>query len=272
MKVSCPGCDHTYTIEDNLLLSDKNLILTCKKCKCRIKIDVKDKQKRKDSKIDVGLKKEADLKDGNPETEQSADDLKNQILKGIKNLPPMPHVVIKAQQLMVDPHSSAKQVAGVIESDQAIAAKVLKMANSAYYGMSGKVSSLQHATIVLGYQTLGEIITTASFNGFLGGKLPGYGYQSKALWKHSLSVAISSKMIAEKKNHNLVNEAYTAGLIHDVGKVVLDNHILAKKDQINQYMEREEKTFFDAERHFFGFDHAEIASEICQKWNIPDKI
>jgi putative nucleotidyltransferase with HDIG domain len=103
-------------------------------------------------------------------------------------------------------------------------------------------------------------------------KLPGYGYDSKDLWKHSLSVALASKLIAERKNNNLVNEAHTAGLIHDIGKVVLDNHVQKYWDQIDHFMKEEEKTFLDAEHHFFGFDHAEVGSDICRKWNIPENI
>ncbi|MEJ2167213.1 MAG: HDOD domain-containing protein, partial [Desulfobacterales bacterium] len=89
---------------------------------------------------------------------------------------------------------------------------------------------------------------------------------------HSLSVAFSAKLIAATKNKNLIHEAHTAGLIHDVGKIILDRHILVKKDKIAAYMAREEKTFLDAERYFFGFDHAEIASEICRSWKIPERI
>jgi HD-like signal output (HDOD) protein len=79
-------------------------------------------------------------------------------------------------------------------------------------------------------------------------------------------------MIAEMKNKDLIFEAHTAGLIHDVGKIILDRHILAKKDPIADYMAQEEKTFLDAEHYFFGFDHADIASEICRSWKIPETI
>ncbi len=184
----------------------------------------------------------------------------------------MPQVVIRIQHLITDLNSDTKQLAKVIESDQAIATKVLKMSNSAFYGMSGKISSIHQASLLLGYQSLGEIVTMAGAADLLAGKMPGYGYDSQDLWKHSLSVAFSSKIIAEMKNKDLIFEAHTAGLIHDVGKIILDRHILAKKDPIADYMAQEEKTFLDAEHYFFGFDHADIASEICRSWKIPEKI
>jgi putative nucleotidyltransferase with HDIG domain len=106
----------------------------------------------------------------------------------------------------------------------------------------------------------------------LAGKMPGYGYDSQELWQHSLSVAFTAKMIADMKYKDMIHEAHTAGLIHDVGKIILDRYVQENKDQIAAYMAQEEKTFLDAEIYFFGFDHAEIASEICQTWKIPEKI
>jgi putative nucleotidyltransferase with HDIG domain len=198
--------------------------------------------------------------------------LKDNIIKKIDELPPLPQVVFKIHELIRNPDSNAKDIAKVIETDQAIATKVLRIANSAYYGMPGKISSVQHASVVLGLKTLGEIITIVGSRGTLNRKLPGYGYDTKDLWEHSLAVAFGSKIIAGVKNPSLVNEAYTAGLIHDIGKIVLDPYVLEIKDKIKFYMENEEKTFLDAENHFFAFNHAEIAFEICEKWNFPEHI
>lgn len=197
---------------------------------------------------------------------------KARVIKSIKDLPPMPQVVVKIQRLISDLNSDTGKVAGIIESDQSIAAKVMKMANSAFYGKSGKISSIHQASLLLGYQTLGEIVTMAGAADILSGNMPGYGYNSEELWKHSLAVAFTTKMIAEMKDQSLIHEAHTAGLIHDVGKIILDRHILENKDQITAYMEQAEKTFLEAEHHFFGFDHAEIASEICETWSIPANI
>jgi putative nucleotidyltransferase with HDIG domain len=198
--------------------------------------------------------------------------LKENIIKKIDELPPLPQVVFKIHELIRNPDSNTKDIAKVIETDQAIAAKVLRIANSAYYGMPGKISSVQHASVVLGLKTIGEIVTIVGSRGTLNRKLPGYGYDTKDLWEHSLAVAFGSKIIAGVKYPSWVNEAYTAGLIHDVGKIVLDPYILEQKNEIEFYMENEEKTFLDAENHFFSFNHAEIAFEICEKWNFPGHI
>jgi putative nucleotidyltransferase with HDIG domain len=199
-------------------------------------------------------------------------DMMERILAGVDKIPPMPQVVFKAQKILADPDSSTNELASLLETDQAIAAKVLKMANSAFYGMRGKVASVKHASLVLGYRNLGEIITAAGIQKTLEKKLPGYGLESEDLWRHSLSVALGSKIIAERKNPDLEMVGYTAGLIHDIGKIILDPYVLEQKDAFDSILVGEQQTFLDAERQLLGFDHAEIAAEICEKWGIPETI
>jgi putative nucleotidyltransferase with HDIG domain len=196
--------------------------------------------------------------------------LREQIKKAVDDLPPMPTVIIKIQRHLSDPNSNTGQIADLIETDQAIAVKVLKLANSAFYGLSGKVTSIQHATVILGYKTLGELITIAGFSGLMGKKLSGYGYNSDELWKHSLAVALGSKIIAEKKHPEATNELLTAGLIHDIGKIILDPYVFQKRKDFEILVNNGDLTFLEAEKQILGFDHAEIASEVCTKWKLPN--
>lgn len=207
-----------------------------------------------------------------PNAALDTQDLKERIKKAVKDLPPMPAVVIKIQQLLFDQNSTAQQVADFIETDQAIAAKVLKMANSTYYGMSGKVSSVHHAAVILGFKALGEICTIAAFSDFMRNKLPGYGYHSNELWKHSLAVAGAAKLIAEKINPHIIHEALTAGLIHDMGKLILDPYVLEQRETFDAFMENGNQTFLQAEKQILGFDHADIAAEICTHWKFPESL
>jgi len=268
MDNGCTGCRKTMGQKNQGLKNQSNHTCTCKDHGEKIKIDSGLEQ----TAAGTAAKNKPGAEDGRAVHRQTSGDLKSQIIQDIKDLPPMPQVVIKIQHLISNLNSDTKQLAEVIESDQSIAAKVLKMANSAFYGMSGKISSIHQASLLLGYRTLGEIVTMAGASRLLSGKMPGYGYDPQELWKHSLSVAFSSKLIAEMKRSSLIYEAHTAGLIHDVGKIVLDRYILENKRDIADYMSREEKTFLDAERYFFGFDHAGIASEICRSWHIPETI
>ena len=203
---------------------------------------------------------------------KSQADLKNEFIKAVQDLPPMPKVVLKIQKLLLDPNSNAEEIATYIETDQALAAKVLKMANSPYYGMSGKVSSIQHAAVILGCKIIGELTTMAGFSHLMGKKLPGYGYKSDELWKHSLAVALAAKIIAEKINPELASEALTAGLIHDMGKLILDPYVLENRNAFDELVEDENLTFMRAEKQVLGVDHAEIASEICDHWKFPGSL
>ena len=199
-------------------------------------------------------------------------EMKQRILTGIDEIPPMPQVVLQAQKLLANPDSSAKELAGLLETDPSIAAKVMKMANSAFYGLRGKVPSIQQASMVLGFRSLGEIVSVAGVQKSLEKKLPGYGLESEDLWRHSLSVALGSKIIASKKNPELEMVAHTAGLLHDVGKLILDPFILEEQETFNAFIVSEQETFLNAEQHILGFDHAEIAADVCQKWGIPEII
>jgi len=184
----------------------------------------------------------------------------------------MPQVVQKARKVLASPNSSFKDLAIIFVTDQAIATRVLKMANSAYYGLSQRVSSIQQASVILGHKTLAELITVASTSDLMSKDLKGYGLEAGALWQHSLAVAFGSRLIAKKKNPDASDDAFAAGLIHDSGKLVLDKYILERKETFENYMANDHESFLAAEKDILGFDHAEIASEVCKAWNVPDDV
>ncbi len=198
--------------------------------------------------------------------------LKEKIIKSVKNLPPMPQIMHKAREVMGSPDSSFKDLANIIERDQALAIKILKISNSAYYCRRQKISSLQDAAVMLGMRTLGELITIACSSKMLGNTLKGYGFQAGSLWKHSLAVAFGAKIIAKKNFPELSDESFTAGLIHDAGKIILDDFVFERKDTFIDALEDMQKSLSDAEKSVFGFDHSEIAAHICEKWKIPKSI
>lgn len=198
--------------------------------------------------------------------------MRKRILDAVADLPAMPQIAHKARAIMSNPSSSFKDLAIVLVTDQAIASRVLKLANSAYFGLRGKVSSIQYASIVLGQKTLAELITVAATSTLMGQGLKGYGLKAGELWKHSLAVAYGSRFIAKNINSRLEDDAFSAGLIHDVGKLVLDNYIFEKKQVFEQLMEDGQETLLSAEKRTLGFDHAEIGSAVCNKWSVPENL
>jgi HD-like signal output (HDOD) protein len=271
MKIKCDLCGKEYNIPDERIPTDRKISFPCPSCKKGvIDIDIRPKALRETSPSEKSKKKghsievERDLPTGEV--------LQKIILNRLTELPPMPQVMFKAREIMNDPTSSFKALADILEKDQAMATRVLRLSNSAYYGLAGKVTSVQHAAVLLGYKTVGEVVQMATSSKLLGDSLEGYKLDSGDLWKHSLAVAIASRLIAAKKHRDMENDAFAAGLIHDAGKIVLNKYILERSDVFEEYMAGDNKSFLDAEKDILGFDHSEIASSMCDIWKIPKSL
>jgi HD-like signal output (HDOD) protein len=131
------------------------------------------------------------------------------------------------------------------------------------------VTSISHASVLLGNKILGEIITMAGARGFLGETLRGYGLDSGILWRHSLAVAVGSRLLAVKKCPELEQNAFVAGLLHDAGMIMLDPHIFEKKDVFDEIVSDGSYTFLQAERMALGIDHSEVCAEMFGEWGLP---
>ncbi|MBT8338584.1 MAG: HDOD domain-containing protein [Desulfatitalea sp.] len=267
MQIACTSCDKTYSLPDERLPQGKIVSFPCPSCKAKIKLDLRPDAKANDTN---GARLVFKPLNEENESELTTDDIKKKIIKRINDLPPMPKVLLKARRVLDDPNSSFKDISTIIETDQAIAAKVLKVANSAYYGLSGMVSSIHQASVVLGYQTLEQVITMVSSASMLGKQLRGYGLNAGALWRHSLATALACKGIAEKRAPSIENDAFSVGLIHDAGKLALDPYVAKKRPEIERFLRDQSPSFLDAERHALGFDHTEIAHDLCMKWKLPE--
>ena len=259
MRVTCSDCHKGFVIPDERLPMGKKIAFPCPACKGTIELDLTPK-----SVVNTGPRTEK-----KPADRPTGQALKKEILRNVKDLPPMPQTVLKAREIMANPQSDFKELANLFETDQSIATKILKLANSPYYGYSGKVTSIQRASLVLGHKTLGELITMGGTASLLGKKLVGYGLDAGALWKHSLAVAFGSRIIANITDTAISNDAFTAGLIHDSGKLILDSYIQERWELFEEFMGDGEHSFLDAEKKILELDHTEVASEVCKTWNIP---
>ncbi len=271
MKISCASCNTSFSIPDEKLPMGKKVAFPCPSCKEKIRLDLRADSGRSDTATpNIPKAPPPPAEKGEKALESGA--LRDRILKTLKDLPAMPQVVVKAREIMGDANSGIKDVVKVLETDQAITAKILRVSNSAYYGMSGKISTIQHASVVLGYKTIGELITLAASSGLLNKNLGGYGLGSGDLWRHSLSVAIGSRVIAEKNNPDLSGPSFSAGLIHDAGKLVLDKYVAERQEEFDEITEFGQVSFMEAEDKIFGFNHAEIGFDVCHHWRIPEDI
>jgi HD-like signal output (HDOD) protein len=274
MKVECENCSKSFDLPDARLPMGKKVSFPCPGCKSKITLDLREKPEPVDDQLDASPSQSTGEEISSPAAkeysgESDGNDLKRKILNSIKDLPPMPKIIYKAREVMANPISGFKEIAEVIETDQAIAAKVLQVSNSAYYGLSGMVSSIHQATVVLGHKTLEQLITLVSATSLLGSHLKGYRMGSGTLWQHSLAVALCSRFIANDRAPALENDAFSVGLIHDAGKLALDRYLLERKTQVDQVL-KTGATFLEVEKQVLGFDHTQLASDLCTKWRLPE--
>jgi putative nucleotidyltransferase with HDIG domain len=198
--------------------------------------------------------------------------LKIKLFKGLDSLLPLPQVVLKAQMLLTDPNSSFEELANIIETDQDITLKVLNVVNSAYYSLKKEVTSVRQACVMLGLKAIAEIIMAAGTSDLFHKALHAYNMNPKGLWQHSLATALSSRKIASAVQPAVANEAFLSGLFHDVGKLILDEQIFSRNEAFKKFLGNSPDTHFEAEKQILGFDHSEIASELCKRWKFPTAV
>jgi putative nucleotidyltransferase with HDIG domain len=191
------------------------------------------------------------------------------ILGRVDDLPELPQVASKILQLINDPETSASDLAQVISTDQALTARVLRLCNSAYYGMSRKVTTVNEGVTILGFSAIKSLVLIATAYGTVSQSLIGYGMKPGELWTHSLSCAEHARQIAAKVGYAEPDEAFTAGLLHDIGKIVLNQHALPEIYRANNLCMGQQIPVHEAETQVLGFSHAEIGAKLAERWNLP---
>ena len=276
MEATCPECQKVFEIPDERLKKyDRQIKFECPACKQgKITIDLDLKSGQNGSAPSFRIKRQASSSRSAAAYEQppSGTALKRKIFRKLEDLPPMPQIVIKAREVMADPNAGINDLVKLFEKDQSIVTKVLRLGNSAYYGVSGKIATVRHAAVLLGQKTLGEVITMAGISNLMGNELIGYGLNSGDLWRHSLAVGFGAQLLASRVNPQISNDAFVAGLIHDGGKIILDEYVLQRKEEFDTYLADGDQTYLEAEKDLLGIDHCEIAADICKKWILPDAI
>ncbi|MCK4488224.1 MAG: HDOD domain-containing protein, partial [Desulfobacterales bacterium] len=194
------------------------------------------------------------------------------IIKSIKKLPPFPDVATKALKILDDPDASADQLISIIQYDQAITANVLKLCNSAYYGLRRKVRSLREGLVLLGNAELKNIILASTVVKFFHKENKGYDLARGELWRHAVATGIISKIISDRVTESEPPSLFTAALLHDIGKVVLGSFVDRYFEQIIALVKEGEHSFLEAERKMLGIDHAEVGAKVAESWNFPEDI
>lgn len=197
----------------------------------------------------------------------------DEILSLVEHVPPFPKVMQLILDLLQDPEVTASALAEVIQYDEAITANVLKICNAAYFGLPRKVSSLDEALVVIGHDILKDIIITSSSARFYKGQTgEGYKLEEGDLWRHSVATAIMAKELVKHVKGIDPGEAYTCGLLHDIGKRFLSTFVADDFKKITMKVAKEKCPFVEAEKEILGANHAELGGMILTKWDFSPEM
>lgn len=194
------------------------------------------------------------------------------ILKSVDMIPAFPAAIQKVAELLRDEDYAVADVVNVIKHDQAIAAIILKISNSAYFGARQKIRTIHDAVVFLGQQQLNRAVQTAGISRIYqkGGK--GYALQAKDFWEHSVAVALMSQILCKKIQGREDPVLYTAALLHDVGKVIMGEYVHEYFQKIIDRVKERKCSFLDAEEELIGINHADLGGRIAGHWNFPPEI
>jgi HD-like signal output (HDOD) protein len=186
-------------------------------------------------------------------------------LLAVKDLPTLPTVLSKVSKLVEDPNSSTEQIARVISMDQVLSAKVLKMVNSPVYGFPGRIATIQHALVLLGFNVIKGIIISTSVFDMMEESMTG-------LWDHSMGCALACSTIARNLGFKDPEEYAVAGLLHDIGKVLAVVQLPECKQDIVNAVKKDDLNYIQAENKVLGFGHDRINLWMAGHWNLPLKL
>ena len=209
-----------------------------------------------------------------PATQEQREQAVNSALKEISHIATLPEVTLRIIELVEDPNSTAQDLHEVISNDPALCSRILKVVNSSFYGLPGQIASINRAIVMLGLNAVKNIAIAASLAKlFRGGELTPF-FSAKELWDHSNAVAIASKMISDRLGMGLGDEAYLAGLIHDIGIMVemqFDrSNLIDALDRCNaDATGKPGVSLLETEEEVYGANHQDFGKGLCEKWKFP---
>ncbi len=190
------------------------------------------------------------------------------ITDSIISLPTLPTVIAKMLELVDNPKTSASSLSNLVMRDQVLTAKILKMANSSFYAFPRQIATVKLALVVLGFENVKEMALSLSvLNTFKGEN--GRHFDSSLFWQHSIAVGAATRMLARETCYRLAGEAFVAGLLHDIGKVVLNQYLPAEFAKIQSMIFDDGISTEEAEMTVLGVTHAEVGSWLAERWNLP---
>lgn len=189
-------------------------------------------------------------------------------LAGIKNLPSVPIIMMEISKLLESPRTGASDLGKLISKDQALVAKILTVANSPLYGLPRRVATIEFAIVILGFDHIKNIVIALSMMDAFKSSEDKY-WNRHAYWIHSLITASAAKRIADDLGYRKTGEAFTCGLLHDLGISVIQKYFHEDFNEICTLVEEQKMRYLSAEQRVLGLTHQEIGQFLAEKWNLP---
>lgn len=193
------------------------------------------------------------------------------VLSNIYNLPAMSTIMLEVSKLLDDPSTGTARLSQMIGRDQGLATKILSIANSPLYGLPRKVSTIDFAILIIGYQDIKNIVIALSMIESFKNKTD-KNLNQKDFWLHSVICGNGAKRVAEDRNIKLSGEAFVSGLLHDLGIPVIHKYFHSSFEEIIRKVNDENYTYLDAEIETLGYSHQDIGGFLSKKWNLPNQL
>ena len=195
----------------------------------------------------------------------------NQILSKVKSFPTMPEAGTKMLRLLAEPDTEVYQIEEILRYDLGLTANILKLANSAYFGIPSKIGSVKQAVMVLGFKRLTQLVIASCVSAVMDKSVAGYDLPPGNLWRHSIAVSLAAEALVKDKKKTVFQDVFTPALLHDVGKLVLGTFVKEELEAIESIAAKG-VPFVVAENMILGTDHAEIGAKILTHWNFPKEV
>lgn len=193
----------------------------------------------------------------------------HELVASVKTLPPAPRILVRLLEVVRDPDGGSDRVIEVLQLDASLTAEVIRLSNSAYFS-ANPVSSLEEAVARIGYLEVYRLAARIPAGAMLAGSVEQLGIAAGELWEHSVGCAIIADELSKRADHELPDgAAYTAGLLHDIGKLVMREAAGESYARVFTLVEAEQVALDQAERSIFGFDHAEVGAALLELWKFP---
>ena len=195
-------------------------------------------------------------------------------IKRISNLPTLPQNASTIMNRINDPKTSSSDVASVVSQDVALSAKILRLANSAFYGIPRTINNVNEAVVILGFKVIYTIVLSLTVFDMFPDSSLSLHFNRKKFWKHCVICGLLSRLIAQKMKNNRIEpeDSFCAGLLHDIGKIVMEQYLHDDMHTVIDYSLKGGKSFFQSEKELLEYTHADVTELLISRWNLPDML